>query len=88
MNMIGDAMIMNMYEMKRWSQVTKPENIHQLHQEVEQTKIERFGLIHFTSCQHDIGYIYGRSQIQVYTDERTQVHSAQSSLVVGHPSKY
>jgi len=30
--------------------------------------------------------IYGRSQIKVQTDERTQVHSAQSSLAVTHPS--
>jgi len=28
----------------------------------------------------------GRSQIKVHTDERTQVHSAQSSLAVTHPS--
>jgi len=28
-------------------------------------------------CQHDNGYIDGRSQIKVHTDERTQVHSAQ-----------
>jgi len=34
----------------------------------------------------DNGYIDNRSQIQVHTDERTQVHSAQSSLVVTHPS--
>jgi len=27
-------------------------------------------------CQHDNGYIDGRSQIKVHTDERTQVHSA------------
>jgi len=32
-------------------------------------------------CQHDNGYIDGRSQIKVHTDERTQVHSAQPSLV-------
>jgi len=35
-------------------------------------------------CQHDNGYIDGRSQIQVHTDEQTQVHSVQSSLVVTH----
>jgi len=28
----------------------------------------------------------GRSQIKVHTDRRTQVHSAQSSLVVTHPT--
>jgi len=28
----------------------------------------------------------GRSQIKVHTDERTHVHSAQSSLAVTHPS--
>jgi hypothetical protein len=28
----------------------------------------------------------GRSQFQVHTDERTQVHSAQPSLAVTHPS--
>jgi len=37
-------------------------------------------------CQHDISYIDGRSQIQVHTDKRTQVHSAQSSVVVTHLS--
>jgi len=31
-------------------------------------------------------YIDGRTQIKVYTDELTQVHSAQSSLVVTQPS--
>jgi hypothetical protein len=36
-------------------------------------------------CQHDNGYLDGRSQIKVHTDERTQVHSAQTSLVVTHP---
>jgi len=36
--------------------------------------------------QHDDGYIDGRSQIKVHTDERTQVHSARSSLTVTHPS--
>jgi len=33
-------------------------------------------------CQHDNGYIDGRSQIQVQTNERNQIHNAQSSLVV------
>jgi len=37
-------------------------------------------------CQHDDGYIDGRSQIKVHTDERTQVHSARSSLTATHPS--
>jgi len=37
-------------------------------------------------CQHDDGYINGRTQIKVHTDERTQVHSARSSLAVAHPS--
>jgi len=36
-------------------------------------------------CQHDDGYIYGQSQIKVHTDERTQVHSTWSSLMVTHP---
>jgi len=36
-------------------------------------------------CQHDNGYIDGRSQIKVHTDERTQVHSAQPSQAVTHP---
>jgi len=35
---------------------------------------------------NDNGYIDGRSQIQVHTDEQTQVHSVQSSLVVTHLS--
>jgi len=39
-----------------------------------------FGLIHLTSMKTD-----GQSQIEVHTDERNQVHSAQSSLVVTHP---
>jgi hypothetical protein len=30
-------------------------------------------------------YMDGRSQIKVHTDERKQVHSAQSSLAVTHP---
>jgi hypothetical protein len=29
---------------------------------------------------------YSRSQFKVHTDERTQVHSAQPSLAVAHPS--
>jgi len=38
-------------------------------------------------CQHDdTNCIDGRSQIKVHADERTQVHSARSSLVVTHPS--
>jgi len=39
-------------------------------------------------CQHDDGYLDGRSQIKVHTDERTRVHSARSSLTVTHPSMY
>jgi len=35
---------------------------------------------------HVNGYIDGWSQIQVHTNERTQVHNAQSSLVVTYPS--
>jgi len=37
-------------------------------------------------CQHDDGYIDGRSQIKVHTDERTQVRSTWSSLTVTHSS--
>jgi len=37
------------------------------------------------SCQHVDGYVDGRSQM-VHTDERTQVHTARSSLAVTHPS--
>jgi len=37
-------------------------------------------------CQHLDGYIDGRPQITVHTNERTQVHSARSSLTVTHPS--
>ena len=44
-----------------------------------------FGLFDLRPCQHDNGYLDGRSQIRVHTDERTQVHSAQSSLAVTHP---
>jgi len=43
-------------------------------------------LIDLRPCQHDNGYMDGRSQIEVHTDERTQVHSAQSSLEVTHSS--
>ena len=42
-------------------------------------------MIDLRPCQHDNGYMDGRSQIKVHTDERTQVHSAQSSLAVTHP---
>ena len=44
-----------------------------------------FGLLHLRPCQRDNGYLDGRSQIKVHTDERTQVRSAQSSLAVTHP---
>jgi len=37
-------------------------------------------------CQHNDGYIDGQSHIKIHTDERTQVHSAQSSLMVTHRS--
>jgi len=38
-------------------------------------------------CQHDNGYVDKRSQIlQVHADERTQIYSARSSLVVTNPS--
>jgi len=44
-------------------------------------------LINFTSVSARYnGYIDGWSQIKVHTVERTQVHSAQSFLVVTHPS--
>jgi len=42
-------------------------------------------LIDLRPCQHDNGYMDGRSQIKVHTDEQTQVHNAQSSLAVTHP---
>jgi len=41
----------------------------------------------FTSVsQHDNGYMDGRLQMKIHTDERTLVHSAQLSLAVTHPS--
>jgi len=43
-------------------------------------------LIDLRPCQHDSGYMDGRSQINVHTDERTQVHSAQYSMEVTHPT--
>jgi len=51
--------------------------------------INWFGLVWFIlrPCQHDNGYIDGRSQIKVHTDERTQVHSVQPSLAVTHPTQ-
>ena len=49
-------------------------------------KVVWFGLFDLRPCQRDNGYLDGRSQIKVHTDdERTQVHSAQSSLAVTHP---
>ena len=42
-------------------------------------------LIDLRPCQHNNGHMDGRSQIKVHTDERTQVHSVQSSLAVTHP---
>jgi len=36
-------------------------------------------------CQHDDGYMDGRSLININADERIQVHSAHSSLAVTHP---
>jgi len=48
--------------------------------------IARFCLIHLRPCQHDDGHTDGRSQIKVHADDRKQVHSAQSSLTVTHPS--
>jgi len=36
-------------------------------------------------CQHDDGYRRSVTD-KIHTDERTQVHSAQSSLTVTHPS--
>jgi len=38
------------------------------------------------ACQHDDGNIEDMLEIKVHTDERTQVHSARSSLAVIHPS--
>jgi len=43
-------------------------------------------LIDLRPCQHDNGYVDGRSQIKVDIDERTQIHSVQSSLAVTHLS--
>jgi len=51
-----------------------------------QTHILRRRLIGLRRCQHDNGYVDDRSQFKVHTDERTQVHSAQSSLAVSRPS--
>jgi len=34
------------------------------------------------SCQPDDGYIDGRSQIKVHTDERTQVHSTRYGIII------
>jgi len=39
-------------------------------------------------CQHDDDFIGGRSQIKVCTNERTQVHSAQSPLVVTQVKRF
>jgi len=43
-------------------------------------KLKRF------KTKYDDCYIDGRSHIKVHTDERTQVHSARSSLTVTQPS--
>jgi len=42
-------------------------------------------LIELRLCQHDKGYMDGRLQIKVHTNEWTQVQSPQSSLAVTHP---
>jgi len=39
-------------------------------------------LIDLRPCQHHNGYMDGRSQIKVRTDERTQVHSARYNIYV------
>jgi len=44
------------------------------------------GWIKFSRRKHDNIYLEIRSQIYVHTDERTQIRSARSSLVVTHPS--
>jgi hypothetical protein len=44
----------------------------------------RIRMIYLRPCQHDNGYMDGRSLIKVHTDERTQVHIAKSSLAVTH----
>ena len=54
-------------------------------EKLEMAAINRKLFIWLRPCQHDNGYLDGRSQIKVHTDERTQVHSAQSSLAVTHP---
>jgi len=36
----------------------------------------KFDLFYVPRCQHDNGYMDGRSQTEVQTDERTQVHRA------------
>jgi len=46
----------------------------------------QFDSFYAARCQHDDGYMDGRSQIKVHTDERTQVHSTRSYLTVTHPS--
>ena len=46
-------------------------------------------LRHYVVCYRPFSLtaiLDGRSQIKVHTDKRTQVHSAQCSLVVTHPS--
>jgi len=43
---------------------------------------KRDGFIDLRPCQHDNGYMEDRSQIKVHTDERTNVHSAQSFLAM------
>jgi hypothetical protein len=48
-------------------------------------RVSKMMLIDLRLCQHDNGYMDGRSHIKVHTDERTQVHSAQSFLAVTHP---
>jgi len=42
------------------------------------------GSIHFRlrPCQHDDGYIDGRLQIKVHTDERTQAHNVLYCIVL------
>jgi len=50
--------------------------------------IRLFGLIHLRPGQHDDGYIDGRSQTEVHTDELTDPGLQRSVFHDGHPPKY
>jgi len=69
---------------KHWRQ-RRGVNDHQWWWDLFLERTVRSALFDLRPCQHDNGYMDGRSQIKVHTAERTHIHSAQFSLSVTHP---